>query len=538
MRKKFGSALAGLGVVALMGLTAVSAQAADPLAGFHAQRLAWKPCSGENLEGLECSSVAVPMDYVNPGGGRITIAISRHRATDQKKRRGVLVTNPGGPGGDGLWLAGDFKKQPIAQAYDIIGMDPRGIGESTQLHCVESAMDPEVMSRPDEAQLPLWGAWARDIEENCRKGGGAFREHVTTANTARDIDLIRVVLGERKINYLGYSYGTFLGAVYGAMFPRNLDRSVFDSAMDPTKTWHQQNQDSVGAMRANFDAWASWTAARNTTFKVGATAAAVRGNVDRIAAAMGVKPFGGFEDQTTFDNVFGVLTQFRVAWSGLSTSLGTLLAQLDGAPADAAVAQDNRDAVALITAARKGIKPTYPGAYEAITCEWAWPRNAESYYSDMRKLRDSFPYGFAVRLAAPTNCAFRTDQRPGRLPAIKRAQYPVGLVVQGEGDPQTAYGNGEVMAEVVGHSLISVSNEGGHGQYNMDNACVDAKVNAYLLDGVLPGSRVVCATANPPADVPADKTSAPLAAAPAKASPSLSANVKKVTDRMHTRPIG
>lgn len=237
------------------GLPAVAGAEAVPakLKVFYEQQVTWGQCAA--AANLECATVVVPMDYAKPGLERVQVAISRLKAKDPARRRGVLLVNPGGPGGSGLGLPNRFANQPVGQLYDVIGFDPRGVGASTQLRCESSLLDLPRPSRPTEAELPNFTAAAKAVEDGCVRAGGDYRKHVTTRNTARDMDVIRGVLGEKKINFFGYSYGTWLGAMYGTMFPRLLDRSVLDSAMDPNKTWHEQDIDSAHSIKFNFDSW-------------------------------------------------------------------------------------------------------------------------------------------------------------------------------------------------------------------------------------------------------------------------------------------
>ncbi|MFC7617819.1 alpha/beta fold hydrolase [Actinokineospora soli] len=145
--------------------------------------------------------------------------------------------------------------------YDTIGMDPRGVGGSTQLLC-DPHEEIALPSRPTEADLPKFAEAAKADADACAAGGGDLRKHITSMNTARDIDLIRRVLREEKISFLGYSYGTFLGPLYGEMFPDRVDRIVLDSAQDPRQTWREVEVDDVEANRANVSAWLAWTAER------------------------------------------------------------------------------------------------------------------------------------------------------------------------------------------------------------------------------------------------------------------------------------
>ncbi|MGW0521447.1 alpha/beta hydrolase [Crossiella sp. NPDC003009] len=491
--------------VALLGAGGVPALAADgvpaKLKAFYQQQLSWAPCAA--LAGLECATVVVPMDYAKPGAERVQVAISRRKATDQAGRRGVLLVNPGGPGGSGLGLPNRFAGQPVGRVYDVVGFDPRGVGQSTQLRCAASLLELPQPSRPTEAQLPNFTAKARDVEDGCVRAGGDYRKHVTTRNTARDMDVIRGALGEKKINYFGYSYGTWLGAVYGTLFPRNLDRSVLDSAMDPNKTWHEQDLDSAHSIKFNFDSWAAWTAARHKTFRLGTTPAQVRAGLDEIAAALATKPVGGLGDVTDLDTFTGFYTRYRAVWAGFSQQVRELL---DSLPGNGNPELAKRNAALLELAKRSLVKPTSAGTFQAVTCEWDWPSDQRDYYRDMRQWRDTHPYGRTVSFLAPANCAFRGFTRTEPLPEITRTTYPTGLVVHAEGDTQTAYPNGVAMAETLRHHLVSVPNDGEHGQYGSGGACVDSTVNRYLVDGILPATRSECAGVDKPADIPVDGT--------------------------------
>ncbi|WP_370947351.1 alpha/beta fold hydrolase [Amycolatopsis sp. cg5] len=493
-----------------LAVAVLSMLALTPATEARAAALDWQPCKGTALAGLDCATLTVPMDYRTPFGAQLSIALSRHRATDPLRRRGVLFTNPGGPGGSGLEMPSGYADQPISQVYDIIGMDPRGVGASTRLSCLISSWRPDLPSRPTDADLPVFTAYARETEELCRRGGGDLRQFITTMNTARDLDRARAALGERKINYLGVSYGTWLGAVYGEMFPQRLDRSVLDSALDPIKTWHEQDDDILTTIEANFTRWATWAANRDQTFKLGTTPREVRASVDKIAEAVKTKPIAGFRNIDLFDENVGISTRSRPLWKEFGETMSQALGEISGAKSDTAPRSRTDRAVAT---AREDIKATRNGVFQTVTCEWNWPSNVEDYYADMRRARDHFPYGDTVSYMAPTNCTFRSFT-PEPLPKIGPARYPTGLVLQGDGDTNTPYVNGEVMAETLGSSLVSVAGEGTHGQYaNVPdplmgfpaaNPCVDNAVNAYLLDGVLPGSRVTCQSTNPPPSVPFD----------------------------------
>jgi len=485
VRKRWGAA--ALVAPLFMSLVGTAQAAPGPLDEYYSQTIAWAECPAGWVTpstGVECASVVVPMDYKNPGNGNLEIAISRKKATDPARRRGVLMTNPGGPGGSGLGAVHWFNAQTeMLKIYDVIGMDPRGVGRSTQIRCISTPSDDEFPSRPTDSQLSNWSDYARAIEENCQRGGGEMRRFISTMNTARDMDVIRGAMGEKKISYVGYSYGTQLGAVYGSMFPARLDRSVLDSALDPLKTWHEQDVDVVDAITDNLKKWTEWTAARNGTYGLGTTPAAVRAELDKIAEKLKTAPFGGYSDVSSFDYAVGA-TRYRRSWAAFSRHIASIKAG----------AADPAEASAIVAALKKGdIEPTSAGTFQAVVCEWDWFSDVNTYYNDMKRWRDTNPYGGTVDYMAPTNCTFRAFQRPEKIPAITR-KYPAGLVVNSDGDTQTPLANGRVMAEHLSQPLISVSNDGQHGHYALRrNTCVDTLVNKYLVSGILPASRVTCA---------------------------------------------
>jgi pimeloyl-ACP methyl ester carboxylesterase len=447
----------------------------DPLAEFLEQRLTWLPCPQD----LECATIVAPLDYREPTTGRLSLSLSRKKATGT--RRGVLVANPGGPGGSGLRMPAFLAGTALAKSYDLIGFDPRGVGDSTALTCQSVPEIATTDSRPVDADFPKWAAEAHAAEDACERSAGGIRRYVNTANTARDVDLVRALLGESKINYLGYSYGTYLGAVYGSLFPTHLDRSVLDSSVHPERLWREQFKAQAIATRHNVDLWAGWAAEANDVYRLGATAAEVLATVERLAARLAVAP-EGFHDRTEFDAAVGVGARFRPLWSELADLVGKLNSGAD--PQGAAVR-----GARMAASARAELKS---GVYSTVTCEADWPRDLETYYEQMRVFRDRYPYGLGIVRAAPTACTFRTFTPPEPMVALKRDGYPVGVVVQAEGDTQTQYESGPAMAALLGDNLITVVDEGKHGIYGGGNPCVDVAVDRYLVDGVLPGSSSTC----------------------------------------------
>ncbi|WP_245848690.1 alpha/beta fold hydrolase [Lentzea kentuckyensis] len=483
-----------LSVVALLSTSvAASADPPDPLAEYVAQPVKWAQCSGK-LSELECATLVAPLDYAKPAGDRINLMISRKKAAAQDRRRGVLFTNPGGPGGSGVGLPLFLAKSELAQVYDLIGFDPRGVGGSTALNCRAAPAIAAPESRPADGEFGKWAAEAREAEEACQQSSGGIRQFISTANTARDMDVVRAVLGEPKINYLGYSYGTYLGAVYGTLFPNRLDRSVLDSAVHPEWIWHEQFRQQAVAYRQDVETWATWVGERNEKFALGKSQTEVLAEVEKVAAKLNTTPIGEY-NRSSFDGAMGVGARYRPLWSDLATIVTKLRSGEKPENAEGAKAGQ--------VLAKTSLQELRSGVFDTVTCESAWPTDLHIYYEDMRTFRERYPYGFGIVRAAPMTCTFRSFTPPEEAVKLGRNGYPVGVVVQSEGDTQTQYAGGPAMAARLGHNLITVVDEGKHGIYNGGNSCVDGKVNRYLIDGALPGSSSECA-GDPRPDVPKD----------------------------------
>ncbi|MEK0100614.1 alpha/beta fold hydrolase, partial [Streptomyces sp. A475] len=254
---------------------------------FHTQRPTWSLAPGDDQ--AEYATIEVPRDYADPGGERITLALSRRRATDPARRRGILLAVNGGPGGDwghGRDLPAKFAGTPLNEVYDLIGFDPRGTGESTRLYADVAVPTAQFDSRPPDGAFAELAEDMRLREEACARGGGALRPHISTRNTARDLDVIRAGLGEDRISFVGYAYGAYVGAVYGSLFPAALDRLVLDSCVGPDWTWREQFLWQGDAVQRNVDLWARWAGERHGHFGIGASAGAVLTTVEEVVAAL------------------------------------------------------------------------------------------------------------------------------------------------------------------------------------------------------------------------------------------------------------
>lgn len=484
-----------------------------PTEAFLRQHLHWSTAWGDRR--LQYASVQVPLDHADPGGEQLTLALGRTLAARPELRRGTLVVVHGGPGGDGGLgrdLPLELAHTPLAEVYDVVGIDLRGTGASTRLEGESTPATVPFDSRPPDEVFAGLVEDMRARDAGCRRAaGGERRRHFSTRNTARDIDLVRRVLGESRIDMLGYAYGTLVVAVFGSMFPAALGRSVLDSTVHPGWDWQVQFRHQAVAIRENVDAWADWAGRRDRTFGLGRGAAAVLATVEDTASALLEVAAGSPGLRTAFDMVLGDAAAHRPGWDDLARLVGDVAA--------AARAGDGDTAAARLAGQRRWRPGTPAGelreaVLEAVTCETTWPTDLETYFADMRHFREHYPYGLGVMRVQPWVGAFGTFVPAEPPTVLQRDGYPAGLVVQSDGDPLDHHAGGPAMAARLGHHLVRVVDSGAHEVYGRTgHADVDRIVEAYLLRGELPAGRCTEVPGEPRPAVPEDAALPDVAAA-------------------------
>ena len=261
--------------------------------------LAWRPCPAVG-NGLQCASLQVPLDYGKPDGRKITLALSEAPATAPASRRqGVLLVNPGGPGGTGRSLASFVASgldPAVAAEYTIVGFDTRGVGASVPaMHC-----DPSFFAGPRPNYIPATTAAeqvligrAKAYAAACQRKYGWLLPYMTTENIARDMDSIRAALGQQKISYFAYSYGTYIGQVYATLFPSRVARMVLDSTVDPQGTWYADNIAQDYGFQGRMQAFFAWVASHDDVYQLGTSAAQVSQAWHRARADLLAHPAAG-----------------------------------------------------------------------------------------------------------------------------------------------------------------------------------------------------------------------------------------------------
>lgn len=540
-RQAFVIALAVLGTTTLAACTAGSAAdpgrpgsaaaSADPadrpdLRRFYGQRLAWRACG----DAYQCAELTVPMDYSRPADGKtFVLPVAKAATSTAGKRVGSLLYNPGGPGERGVQALKDGLADELGRGvrehFDIVSFDPRGVGESKPaLTCLTTTdAGAEAADRsPESADAPLYPrtaseraealAGAQATADACREASGPLLPHVGTADAARDLDVLRAALGERKLTYVGWSYGTSLGTSYAEQFPRRVRAMVLDGAVDPSLDWRQRMLGQATGFRDAVADYAESCAATAGEACPGATPDEIRTLIDRLLrrAQSEPLPVAGSEDGLDAAGLVSALSLSmytpEAQWQGLSEALreadggdATKLAALatgeeepeptgdeagasDETPSDSPDSPDSSDSPAVP-------EDNSEAALIAVNClDVPHPRDERAYWNALAPADKAAGVYGTSGVTSELVCKDwpAGDQQPHRVNA---AGVPPVLVVGTAGDPATPYGEAVSLARQFPGGMLLSFEAPGHTGYGR-NACVDRKVEDYLvsLEKVRPGT--------------------------------------------------
>ncbi|MFI5658360.1 alpha/beta hydrolase [Streptomyces sp. NPDC051684] len=458
------------------------AKASHPPAGVPAeftggQRLRWARCaapSGARRGGYECATMKAPLDYRRPGRGTIDVALIRKRATGPERERiGSLLFNFGGPGVSGVAGLPKYANQyePLGERYDLVSFDPRGVGRTIPVTCV-----------------------ARRFEKGdaCPKDSGKVLPYIGTSQTARDMDLIRYLLGDEKLHYFGVSYGTELGGVYAHLFPKNVGRLVLEAPVDPTRDLVEGDIAQVKAVQRAFDRFARHCVSAYDDCPLG------RAPGQRVLALLHKldKTPAGTRDKDKLDGtdaayaISDYLDRGKEGWRPLATALDDALTR--GDTRDLMDEADDHKPRAKARSAPSDGDGT--SALVAVTCTDSDLRPGYDRADDMaRRIKAASPVFGEAWSNGPYLCyEWPFDGERADPDVSAQGARPI-LVVAGTGDPTTPYEGGRHMADELGEGvgvLLSVRAEG-HGTYPQ-NACATRAVDTYLLDGTVPKDGRTC----------------------------------------------
>lgn len=541
MRKAVFTTVAGatMAVLAVLAATAPAASAQpDARSGldrYTGQTVDWAPCFPEGVpEGLppgsdrlECGSFSTPQDWANPAGPSITIAVSRLSARRQDAPE-ALFTNPGGPGGPGRFMPLLFlltDRQRVLDSQDIYGIDVRGTGGSTNADCDGGSttgilLDPRDRRR-EQTDLILDSAAL--TTRFCRNGTGAFSPFVRTDETVRDLDLFRQLIGQEKINWLGYSAGTWLGAFYATYFPDRVERFVLDSNTAFTDPWQvTADLQPLGFQRRYEQDFLPWAADYDEILDLGSTPSEVNQTYENLRADLAAEPLdlglGMAVYAVDLDGLVIGSMYAKTAFQFLAETLRDLREEVAqrGEPAQrpllsarqAERIQDEVQRMRDIRAHAGSFQPLAPDAPSAtglhVLCnDTPWVGDRESLLAGSQQQGEAYPLLGWATLANPCITWSRPDVT---LRTPDGHGVPPILMVQNEHDPATPI-EGALRARTAfaGARLLTVTDEGDHGSYAgvIPNECVDNAVEDYLVDGVVPDRDTSCPGVPIPPPVPA-----------------------------------
>ncbi|GHF59256.1 alpha/beta hydrolase [Streptomyces mashuensis] len=496
-------------VLLVLGLAAAGCtgggRAARPAAGASAgagQRLGWGACAAPDAgaEGAtlrpdaQCAWLTVPVDYGAPDKGTVRIRLARVQAADPARRLGSLVFNPGGPGeaGAAMVAGGVFEPTgPVLDRYDLVGFDPRGTGRSAPIRCPEGTGGDLIPRTPEQADAEYRAAAAQG--EECRRAAGPLLAHMDSVTVARDLDLLRAALGESRLTYLGYSYGTYIGQHYAHLFPGRVGRFVLDGVVDPGADQVTTARADLVSLGASFASFARACAAAGCP--LGRSEAEITRRTTDFVRGLDAHPLPGPEGSrlTTGLAVQGVREPLYQAarWPDLSQALLEAMRGRPGGLIELAVERTSRLGGGAPGAGEPAVDPTM--ARNAVEClDRPGPRGPGALLPLIQEFDRASPLFGATVGAGLFRCAAWPFGPTGRAEPLGAPQALAMLLVSWTTDPATPLANAERVRRTLGTASLVERAGTGHTAYAGGSPCTDAAVEAFLVEGRQPAQRVHC----------------------------------------------
>lgn len=484
--------LAAVGVTVAGATVATTSARAVATAAAPAAGIKWGPCSDPNLNQLhaQCGFLKVPLDYSHPNRAKISLAVSRIRHTSPaSKYQGVILTNPGGPGGSGLnlnaFLVPALQTEQLkngaaaANDYDWIGFDPRGVGSSQPaLSCLPNYFSAD---RPDyiptsAALVQTWLKRSKAYATACGKENGALLAHMTTIDAARDMNSIRAALGVNEITYYGFSYGTYLGQVYSTLFPSHVRRMVLDSNVDPRRVWYNANLDQDIAFNKNIKIWFGWLAKYHKVYGLGSTEQAVEKLFYSEEARLRKHPAGGVIGPDEWVDVFLEAGYYEQTWLQLGSAFAGFVHKGDWKTIQGLYlstdgpGNDNGFAV-----------------YNAVQCtDVQWPLSWAKWAKDNTAVYKKAPFETWANAWYNAPCLYWPAKAGKPLP-INGSHVRSALLIDETLDAATPYTGSLEVRKLFPHAVL-LAEPGGttHADSLFGDLCVDGTIADYLALGKLP----------------------------------------------------
>jgi len=506
MRIRALAPVALLAIAALSGCTLLAPPEVEPttaatsVEGFYAQSLDWSDCEPA---GMGCTMVSAPIDWAEPAAGSIELAVVR-LATDSGQRVGSLLMNPGGPGGSGVDLvqqAADFvTSDELRASFDIVGWDPRGVGRSTTVDCYDDAeMDEFLYGVPQNPTgTDAWLADQVDVEADfsaaCTAASGELLGHIDVESNARDMDLLRAVLGDETLNYLGFSYGTSFGVHYADLFPQNVGRLVLDGAIDPALAAPGVFTAQMAGFENAFRAYAADCLAGADCPFTGTLEEALA-QASELFAGVEARALLADDGRQLTASSLGTALAYPLYDEGSWPALSQMLAELEAGDATMAL--------------------QFADSYNGRSDDGRYQDNTVAVYTAATCLDGSYGGGLegtratldAIEAAAPTvgkyvaygdwvhidvTCQnWPVPSVVTAAPIAAAGAAPI-MVVGTTNDPATPYAWAQAMAEQLESGVLVTRAGEGHTAYAQGNACIDRTVDAYLVEGTVPATDPLC----------------------------------------------
>ena len=460
---------------------------------------------------FSCAVITVPLDYANPKGETISIAVKKRAATGGHAQ-GALFINPGGPGDSGVSFAeraGNAFSPDLLNAYDIIGFDPRGVGSSTAITCSSdddsSSSTAEPSTSAGATASPSAGTeasggesyeeWAestrqsfQELTEQCASHTepAALLDHVDTVSAARDLDILRALAGQEKLNYLGFSYGTYLASVYAETFPGNTGRMVLDGAIDPSLSLAEQGLGQAKGFEQALRTYVDYCQNSTGCPLSGGTDAGVQQIRDLITSANSTPLATGDPNRTvTGSDIVAALSEYLYTteqnWEPLNKALDQAINHRDGS---AFVASEEQDTSS---------KDDGGGAFQAVTClDYPVEGDKTTWAAQYEQAKREAPVFADSAVGMDLVCSVwghNGTRKPTQIHA--RGAAPI-LVVGTTGDPATPYAWSKSLAEQLDSGQLLTWEGNGHTAYGGDASCVNDAVDAYLISGTMPKKGLTC----------------------------------------------
>ncbi len=459
---------------------------------FYEQTLEWTDCGG-----FDCTMVTAPLDWSDPSKGEIELSVIRNRAEGTDQPIGSLLTNPGGPGASGVSLIRDSVSYAVGDSvraqYDVIGFDPRGVGESTAVTCFDAAdMDSYLFDIPENERGT--DAWAdellerhREFVEACDENSDGILPYITTENAARDMDLIRAVLGDEQLNFLGYSYGTFLGSTYAKLYPEKVGRLVLDGAIDPAVSGLEVGITQAVGFESALRAYMTDCLEdddcpfRGSVDEAMADLGALLASVDRAPIEASDGRMLGADSLMTA--IIAALYS-QDSWEYLTMALADTL---EGGADTAFLLADfynNREGGVYLDNQNE--------AFRAYNCMDYPAEGTDEEQAAAEELLAAKAPTVAPYWSGPDSCMVWPYPPTGVRERITADGAAPIVVVGTTNDPATPYEWSVSLAEQLSSGVLVTRVGEGHTGYNKGNSCVDQAVETYLLDGTPPEDGLRC----------------------------------------------